>query len=181
MFVCATGGVILYYVSRFDLFDPVNLAAIFYAGYKKIAVYPDRYRSLYIERHSTLFSNITSIKLFQEHDQLIGEMTQDSPGFFEFRAPKFCLHFAGKEEILEFHKVKRKNQVDPESFEQYDIVTNGYCVCRIQIVSPVSFGFVLGSNDYQSIAGTIDVVDGYQEIPAVLCFLLLYRLYQENE
>lgn len=174
-------GVTLYNVSRIDLFDPVNLEAIFYTGYDKICVYPDSCRTLYIKRHSSLFSTITSIKLFEGSDQLIAEMIRDNPGFFEFRAPKFKLFIAGKEEVLEFCKVKRKNKAVPASGEQFDIVSNSNCVCRIQITSPIRSGFIFGSIAGRPIAGTMNVLAGFQEIPAVLSFMLLFNLYLENE
>jgi hypothetical protein len=170
-------GIKILYVSRYDLFDTETLLSIFYAGYDKASIYPERYRSFFIERHSSFFSNVTTIKFFEKPGRLLAEITQYIPGFFRFGSPEYKLLFAQKEGLCELKRVKKKDKVNPSSGEQFDILAAGECVCRIQITSPVRTGFFAGIISSRPRAGTIEVKDGFEEVPSVLCFLQLFELY----
>ena len=174
-------GLKILYVSRYDLFDLEALLAIFYAGYNKASIYPERYRPFYIERHSSIFSNVTTIKFFETPGRLLAEITQYIPGFLRFGPPEFKLLFANKEGLFELKRVKKKNKVNPSLGDQFDISADGECVCRIQITSPVRSGFVFGSIANLPITGTIELIDGFEEVPSVLCFLQLFDLYLRDD
>ncbi|HOZ70365.1 MAG TPA: hypothetical protein PK328_13405 [Chitinophagaceae bacterium] len=168
-------------VSRYDLFDLESLLAIFYTGYNKASVYPERFRSFFIERHSSIFSNTTTIKLFEKPGCLLAEITQYIPGFLRFGSPEFKILFANKAGLLELTRVKKKNKVNQSSGEQFDIIGDGECVCRIQITSPVRSGFFFSGISSRPIAGFIEVMEGFEEVPSVLCFLQLFEMYQKEE
>ena len=168
-------------VSRYDLFDLEALQAIFYAGYNKASIYPERYRSFYIERHSSIFSNVTTIKFFEEQGRLLAEITHYIPGFLRFGPPEFKLLFANKAGLFKLTRVKKKDKVNPSSGEQFDIIGDGECVCRIQITSPIRSGFFFSGIPYRPITASIEVMDGFGEVPYVLCFLQLFEMYQFEE
>jgi hypothetical protein len=56
----------------------------------------------------------------------------------------------------------------------------GECVCRIQITSPVRSGFFFSGISSRPIAGFIEVMEGFEEVPSVLCFLQLFEMYTEG-
>lgn len=168
-------------VSRYDLFDLEALQAIFYAGYNKASIYPERYRSFYIERHSSIFSNVTTIKFFEEQGRLLAEITHYIPGFLRFGPPEFKLLFANKAGLFKLTRVKKNDKVNPSSGEQFDIIGDGECVCRIQITSPIRSGFFFSGIPYRPITASIEVMDGFGEVPYVLCFLQLFEMYLYEE
>ncbi len=174
-------GMTILSVSRYDLFDLESLLAIFYAGYNKVSIYPERYRSFFIERHSSIFSNVTTIKFYEKPGCLLAEITHFIPGFFRFGPPEFKLLFANKEGFFKLTRVKKKNKVNQTSGEQFDIIGDGECVCRIQITSPIRSGFFFSGISSHPVTGSIEVMDGFDELPCVLCFLQLFEMYQFEE
>lgn len=168
------------YASRFELHNEVRLVSVFYSGYDKICIYPEQYRSFFMQRRSSFFSNTTTFNIYSQNDQLYAEISMYKPGIIRSGVPEFFVIFSASGKLYRFQQVKKRDKVNRLSGNQYDFVGEEGCAGRIQINSPLNTGFVLGHFSERPLVGTIEVTGELQEIPEVLCFLQIMDLFERE-